>query len=781
MIVQHFFAAGPGLQTVAKKDKWKFSRRSFLMASGAAVAAGAASNFLLAGCQPDVEEPVVDDPPDEPPVDVAFELKSVEPEITATKFNFCGICSANCGMIVDVADDKAWRIRGNPACQVAEGHLCVKGYSALKDLYDPDRLKHPMKRTNPEKGPGVDPGWVKIDWDEAFELTAEAFNQAIEEGGPQALGFFSRGHDWMNRLRDAIGTPNHIQHHSTCFTTYTAVWRAAVGTGNRPFMLDVGRAKYLLSFGWDQPSKAKNMSAREYVKAVSNGAKVVYVDPRLTITGSLGGEWIPIKPGTDLAFMLAMIRTIINEELYDQDFVDNNTTGLEQLRDAVQDYTPEWASEITEVPAETIERVAREFATTKPALIPNHKRDAGGPNYQNSWRVAFCTVILNSLVGAMDREGGQIIGRTASMPGFNDVFPPPDFPELATTERVDGFEKHPIIGPTRRGDFSTFPEAQLAGEPYRLKAALFRKHNVLAFPNAPRFVEALKTMDFVAVVDVWPSEMVQMADVVFPEPYYLETSGFGDRVYHAFYPQLALREPVVDPLYDTRGYGGVITGLANAMGYGEYFEGVSGGTFNDERLKALGSSWEELQNSENGMWSDEKPFQGREEWGTESGKIELYSPVLENNNYDPLPYWEPKKAEPTDEYPFYMIISRPPMHKMSQTQNNELMMQAQGTNKLIINAQTAADLGIEDGDEVVVESQANQVTLQAEVIQGIRPDCVCVEHGFGHWSRELTVAFNQGANEGDLIPTLTVEEMVNSKCPGAGSQMQDFCVNVYKA
>ncbi len=781
MIVQHFFAAGPGLQAVAKKDKWKLSRRSFLMASGAAVAAGAASNFLLAGCQPDVDEPVVDDPPDEPPVDVAFELKSVEPEITATKFSFCGICSANCGMIVDVADDKAWRIRGNPACQVAEGHLCVKGYSALKDLYDPDRLKHPIKRTNPEKGPGVDPGWVKIDWDEAFELTAEAFNQAIEEGGPQALGFFSRGHDWMNRLRDAIGTPNHIMHHSTCFTTYTAVWRAAVGTGNRPFMLDVGRAKYLLSFGWDQPSKAKNMSAREYVKAVSNGTKVVYVDPRLTITGSLGGEWIPIKPGTDLAFMLAMIRTIINEELYDQDFVDNNTTGLEQLRDAVQDYTPEWAAEITEVPAETIERVTREFATTKPAMIPNHKRDAGGPNYQNSWRVAFCTVILNSLVGAMDREGGQIIGRTASMPGFNDIFPPPEFPEVATRERVDGFEKHPIIGPTRRGDFSTFTEAQLAGEPYRLKAALFRKHNVLAFPNASRFVEALQTMDFVAVVDVWPSEMVQMADVVFPEPYYLETSGFGPREYHAFYPQIALREPVIEPLYDTRGYGGIITGIANAMGYGEYFEGVSGGTFNDERLKALGSSWEELQNSENGMWSDEKPFQGREEWNTESGKIELYSPVLENNNYDPLPHWEPKKAEPTDEYPFYMIISRPPMHKMSQTQNNELMMQAQGTNKLIINAETAANLGIADGDEVVVESRANQVTLQAEVIQGIRPDCVCVEHGFGHWSKELTVAFNQGANEGDLIPTLTVEEMVNSKCPGAGSQMQDFCVNVYKA
>jgi len=756
-----------------------------LLASSAAVAAGAASNFLLQGCQPDVEEPAVDEPdvddPSEEPTE-EFELVSVEPSITDTKFNFCGICSANCAMIVDIADDKAWRIRGNPDDQVAEGYLCVKGYSALKDLYDPDRLKQPMKRTNPEKGPGVDPEWVKIDWEEAFELTAEAFNKAIEESGAESIGFFSRGHDWMNRLRDAIGTPNHIMHHSTCFTTYTAIWRTVLGMGNRPWMLDVGNAKYILSFGWDQPSKAKNMSAREYVKAVSNGAKVVYVDPRLTITGSLGGEWIPIKPGTDLAFMLAMIRIIINEELYDKDYVDNYTTGIDELKEAVQDYTPEWAAEITEVPAEKIEEVAREFATTKPAMVPNHKRDAGGPNYQNSWRTAFCKVILNVLAGTFDREGGQIHARTpGGMPGFNDVFPSPEFPELATTERVDGWEKHPIVAPTRRGDFSTFTEAQLAGEPYQLKAALFRKHNVLAFPNAPRFVEALKTLDFMAVVDVWPSEMVQMADVVFPEPYYLETSGFGAREYHAFHPQIALREPVIDPLYDTRGYGGVITGIANAMGLGEYFEDVDGGKYNDERLQALGTSWDDLQNSENGMWSDEKPFEGREEWPTESGKIELYSPALEENGYDPLPYWEPKAAEPTDEYPLYMLISRPPMHKMSQTQNNELMMQAQQTNTVMINEETAASLGIEDGDEVVVESRANQITLKAELVKGIRPDCVCVEHGFGHWSKELTIAFNQGANEGDLIPTLTVEEMVNSGCPGAGSQMNDFCVNVYKA
>lgn len=739
------------------------SRRTFLVASGAVVAAGAAGGFYLAERQVDRR------------------LEFAEPEIDESRFNFCGICSANCAMIADIADGKVWRIRGNPDDQVAAGHLCVKGYSATMDLYDPDRLKYPMKRTSPEKGPGVDPGWVKIDWDEAFQLTADAYNQAIEEHGPQSLAFFSRGHDWMNRLQRAIGTPNHIQHHSTCFTTYTAIWRAALGTGNRPFMLDIAKAKYILSFGWDQPSKAKNMSARHYIEALSNGAKVVYIDPRLTITGSLGGEWIPIKPGTDLAFMLAMIRIIINEELYDKDYVDNYTSGFEELSEAVQEYTPQWAAEITGVEAGLIEKISREFAGTKPALIPNHKRDAGGPNYANSWRAAFCKVILNALVGSIDREGGQTLPRRASMPGFDDVFPPTEFPEM-DPERIDGFEKHPIIGPTRRGDFATVTDAILDEKPYPLKVAFFRKHNILAFPDAPKFTEALKKLDFIAVADVWPSEMVQMADVVFPEPYYLETSGFGERLYYAMHPQIALREPVIDPLYDTKGYGGIITGLAQAMGYGEYFEGVSGGEFNEKRLEAAGTSWEDLQNSPNGLWTDEKPFQGREEWGTPSSKIELYSTVLEENGYDPLPYWQPKREMPSDQYPYYFLISRPPMHKMSQTQNNELMLQAYGKKPgVMINRKTAEEQGIADGDDVVVKSRANQITLKAELTEGIRPDCVCIEHGFGHWSKELTLAFNLGANEGDLIPTVPIDEMLAAKDPGAGSMMTDFCVSISRA
>jgi thiosulfate reductase / polysulfide reductase chain A len=767
------------VKRMATDKKGKISRRAFLLASGAAVTAGAASNFLISGCQPqdvDVVEPG-GDPGETAPV---RKLVSVDPVVTDTKFNVCGVCGAACGMVADMVDDKVWRLRGNPDDQVAKGHLCVKGYTAHTDLYCPDRLKYPMKRTNPEKGPDVDPGWVKIEWDEAFQLTADAYNKAIAENGPQSLAIFSRNHDWMQRLRSAIGTPNQIIHDSTCFTTYTAAWRGALGMGMRSYMMDLENSKYILSFGWDLPSKAKNNQARDYIKALENGAKAVCLNPHLTITASLADEWIPIKPGTDLAFMLAMIRIIINEELYDKDYVANYTSGFDELKAAVQDYTPQWAAEITDVDGATIERIAREFGTTRPAFIPTHKRDAGGPNYLNSWRTAFCTIILNALVGAWDREGGQIIPRTPSMPGFNDVFPPPEFPPMPK-ERIDGFEKHPVVASMRGGDFSTITEAILSEKPYPLKAALINKYNILSFPNPKRFGEALAKLDFVAVVEYWPSEMAQMADVVFPEPHFLEVSALTPRAFTAYYPQIALREAVHDPLYDARGFGSIITGIAKAMGLGEYFEGVSGGEFNNKRLQALDTSWDELKASPNGLWSKEQPFKGREEWGTASKKIELYSTLLEDNGFDPLPHWQPKKEMPSEAFPLYMIISRPPMHKMTTTQNSELRMQLYEENSAIMHKNTAQQLGISDGDEVTVESKVGKIKLKAQLIDGIRPDCVCIEHGFGHWSKELTIAYNKGANDGDLIPNYSIEESLAFKCPGASVMMTDFCVKVAKA
>jgi len=255
----------------------------------------------------------------------------------------------------------------------------------------------------------------------------------------------------------------------------------------------------------------------------------------------------------------------------------------------------------------------------------------------------------------------------------------------------------------------------------------------------------------------------------------------GARSYYAKYPQIAVRLPASKVLYDTKGFGGIITDIANAMGLGEYFEGVSSSKWDEARLNAVGTSWKELSSSPNGLWSNEQPFSPRTSFGTPSGKIELRSSVLEQHGYSPVPAWQPKRELPSTQYPLYFLISRPPMHKMSTSQNDPRLREVYPENYVDIHPETAARLGIGDGDLVVVESRVGSVKIRARLVEGIRPDCVCIEHGFGHWAKQLTVAHGLGANDGDLIPDMSVDEALALHDPAAGACMTDFCVRVKRA
>ena len=702
------------------------------------------------------------------------------PEEDSFLYGACGVCSMGCAFIAHLRNGRIVRLRGNPRDQIAQGKLCVRGYSGIRLLYDPDRLKYPMKRTNPEKGVGVDPGWVKITWDEAFDLIAQQFNRVREQYGPQAIMVIARPQTWQKHFAYAIGTPNLISHNNTCYSTHEVVWRAMVTGTGRTWTADYEEAKYILAFGWDGVGKSKNHWGRAINVARANGAKIVVFDPRLSITAAKADEWIPIKPGTDLAVLLAMIRTIINEELYDKEFVANYTSGFEQLREAVQEYTPEWAANISEVPAETIVRIAREFATTKPAVVAHHKRDAGGPNYTNSWRTAQCFIIMDALVGSIDRPGGHILDRKPKFPGLRDVWEFPPYPESIRGPRIDGLEQFPVLLPTNKGSFSTLAEGILSQNPYPVKAALVWKHNVLAFPNPPRLVEALKTLDFIAVSDILPSEMVQMADVVLPDNTFYESSGLVVREYHAMYPQVALCE-ALPALYDTRSFSNIAINLLKKMGLGDYVpEGMSGKAFMEAQLAALETTVEAIRGA-GGLWGKEKPFTPKTEFGTPSKKIELYSTVLEKNGYDPVPRWEPPRTVLSEQYPFYLLVWRKPWERMSQSQNDPILAEFCPENCATIHPELARKVGVGEGDYVWVESPVNKIKVRVHLSEGIRPDCVAVDHGFGHWSPGLSVAYGKGSNEGDLIPNLTIQQQLEAGCPGMGAFMEDVAVRVYKA
>ncbi|HSH36395.1 molybdopterin-containing oxidoreductase family protein, partial [Schnuerera sp.] len=439
----------------------------------------------------------------------------------------------------------------------------------------------------------------------------------------------------------------------------------------------------------------------------------------------------------------------------------------------------EWAAEITEVPAEDIRRIAIEFGTTKPAHIFTHKRDAAGPNYANSTRLAQAIVILNALVGTIDRKGGLLLKRGFPSADFDKVFPRPDFPEKRK-ERIDAWEQREIMNRFTNGDFSTVADGILNEKPYPTKAALVRKYNLLAFPDAKKMEQALKKLDFIAVCEIYPSEMAMMADVVFPEPHWLETSGVKGRDYFSRYPQLAVRTPAVELPYDTKSFGKIVLGLAEAMNLGHYFEEASGTKWNNAILEAAGSSWDEMKDHPTGLWGQEQLFEEKKSFNTPTKKIELYSTVMEENGYDPLPYWQPRREGPNEEYPFNFLINRPPMHRMTESQNNSLVLELYSENHAILNDEKAAEMGIKDGDEVCIESRVGKIILKAKLTTGIRKDCVSVFHGFGHWSKGLTKAKGRGANDGDLIPSMTHEEKKSLHDPGAGACMLDFPVKIYK-
>ncbi|HHE72088.1 MAG TPA: twin-arginine translocation signal domain-containing protein, partial [Chloroflexi bacterium] len=264
------------------------------------------------------------------------------PEEEGVLYGVCGMCGMGCAYVAHLRNGRIVRLSGNPKDQIAEGKLCVKGYSGIRLLYDPDRLKYPMKRTNPEKGIGVDPRWVRISWDEAIELTASSLKQIRDTYGPEAIIMISMAKPWQKHFARAIGTPNLISHHNTCVASQVLAWVTTVGC--MAWTVDFEHSKYILCFGWDSLGKAKNHWGRAVNRARANGAKLVVFDPRLSITAAKADEWIPIKPGTDLAALLAMIHVIINEDLYDHEFIENYTYGLGQLKEAVQEYTPEWAA-----------------------------------------------------------------------------------------------------------------------------------------------------------------------------------------------------------------------------------------------------------------------------------------------------------------------------------------------------------------------------------------------------------------------------------------------------
>ena len=485
------------------------------------------------------------------------ELEQVKSE---TIFSTCQMCGGQSGIMCRVVDGRLVKIDPNPynpnnfsnistdffANVEKEGTcICPKGNAGIATLYDKDRLQKPLKRTNPKKGIDVDPGWKEISWEEAYAEIVKRLKTLRDNGEAHKLLSFSEDSSFMDIQDDfykLFGTPNFFFHSNLCDVSRKASFKMVVGH-DRP-LIGAVESKYILFFGWNPLSATKfSHLPRIITHGIENGAKMVVVDPNFSYTANKAQEWIPIRPGTDGAMALAMGHVIIRDKLYDEAFIEEWTVGFDKFSDYVVDKSPTWAEGITSVPAKTIERIAIEFATTKPQVVDVW---SGPGHHSNGVQGGRAIAILAALVGGYDRPGTLII---PDKKGGKHVDVTPDDAANATlkNEHFDGIKSYPF-GHSSGVYTEIFTRLAEGKGPYKPKMAILIFQNpMMSVPGTKVVEKAFQNLEFVVVNDIFLSETAQMADIVIPGTTYLERYDISS--HWVSWPAIALRQPVVKPLF----------------------------------------------------------------------------------------------------------------------------------------------------------------------------------------------------------------------------------------
>lgn len=653
----------------------------------------------------------------------------------------CEMCVWRCGLIATVKEGRVVKLEGNPENPYSRGKLCPRGNAGLMLLYDPDRLKFPMIRVG-ERGSGQ---WRRVSWEEALDFTAENMQQIKERYGAEAM-IMSSTHNltqpYFENLLRAYGTPNYGTQRSLCFNAMTMAFLFTYGVPQP--VVDYDNCQYVIYAGRNLAEAISNSETQQMMEFAARGGKMVVLDPRFTVTASKATEWLPIRPGTDLAFFLAMSHVMVKENLYNRQFVEQHTVGFADFAASLDRYSPEWAAQRCEIPAEIIRRIAREFAASAPRAVvhPNWRTS----NFVNSFQTERTAAILNALAGNWAVPGGLIPAEEEGGLALGSL-PQPPYPPVSAP-RLDGVPwKHPLV-PLKYGVIQDIRDALITGEPYQGRGWLaYRQNPLMSIPERRKTLTALKNLDFLAVIDVIPNDTAYYADVILPESTYLERwdplSVAGNRVF--------LRQPVVEPLYDTKSGLMILKELGERLGLGDYFPyreendviRAQLAPFNVDLAELEEKGWLELEMEESNPYY----FQ------TASHKVEISSETLTRAGESPFPVWQEPPAPPPGQ--FYLLSGKVAQHTQFATQNNQWLSQLVPDNPVWINKKVAGSLGINDGSDVVLESSVGKVINRTHVTEGIREDCVFMAAGFGHLSKGLKTTYGKGASNSALHETHT--------------------------
>ena len=513
-----------------------------------------------------------------------------------------------------------------------------KAEAAPELLYHPDRLKYPLKRA----GKRGENKWQRISWDEALDTVAEKFLDYKRKFGPESIvGARGTGRPYyvlFHRFLNSLGTPNRLGYAHVCYGPRLSVSKFTCGTLPVCDYYGFGGVypKCVLVWGSNitENGASDGMCGYQLTRTLERGAKLIVVDPMRTKLAARADHWLQVRPGTDDFLALAMLHTIVEEELYDKEFVTKWTQGFNEFAERVRAYTPEKAAEVTWVPAEKIRAAARLYATTKPACI---QWGNGVDQSTNNFQTSRAILILSGVTGNIDAPGGDAIwvppaNVVVQAPTRNPTIESPEkLPTQARLKKLGG-GRYKIPTTIHHRDFIN---AVINEKPYPLKALFIMGCNLLVgTSDCLQMAEALKKIEFTVAVDLFMTPTNQLADIVLPAASWPETDDVADL--HIIWAVLARQK--VATIGECRDDKQILFDLAHRLGLDDTFPWKDMREYCDWVLRDTGINFDEFKKI--GILKGDMRYWKYKQEGfrTPSGKFEIACPSLADMNYDPLPY-----------------------------------------------------------------------------------------------------------------------------------------------
>ena len=647
---------------------------------------------------------------------------------------FCFLCTNHCALIATVEDGKMVKAKADQHCGLP-CDICpdAKGPLTIPETFNhPDRLKYPLMRSG-EKGENK---WTRISWDDALDAIAEKLLYYKERFGPKSIAMIlgePKGMEFAfgQRFGTYLQTPNVITPGNYCGVQTGTADLLTFGTMLIQSDLD-GDLNCVIVWGANPLNTGgtfRGMRQKRLDAALKKGCKLIMMEPGKTEYCDKADYWLRLKPGSDGALAMGMIKVIIEEGLYDKAFVERYTTGFPQLEEEVRTFSLEDVERETWIPQATVAEVARTYATNKPAQI------LWGNAVENSvaaLQICRAITLLRAITGNVGIKGGEVIMQPAKFKRPGQFFLDKNVPRPID---ISIGREFPIAMGAAYVPTQSLVKAILTEDPYPIKMGLAHVTNpILTYPNSVETFEAFMKLNFLVVAEIFPTSFTALADIVLPAalPHEHDTIGYWPSWfgYVRAYPKAV--EPPGEAWPDAK----MLNELAKRVGMAEYFWDDWHDAL-DEMMADSGLTYAQFTEKRM-LFPSKRYLAGNEEqyFQTPSGKVELYSQQLAQLDESPLPYFDDVAAshyqkEDFDEFPLHLTNAKETAFMLSGYRHVNSMLKKRGEAIVEIHPDTARECGLQDGEMIYIETKKGRIKQRLKTAEHL--DRRTVMGAFGWW------------------------------------------------